>query len=67
MFKVARFVHSVNLKMYDICHISAACRVEYEIKNEQVEVFSLCKTTKCTISHISAACRIEYELKNDQS
>ena len=35
MFKVACFFHSVNLKMYDICHISAACRVEYEIKNEQ--------------------------------
>ena len=53
--------------MYVICHISAACRVEYEIKNEQSEVFSLSKPKKCTISHISAAFRIEHELKNDQS
>ena len=36
------FFHFVNQKMYE-SHISAACQIEYELKNDQSWLFSLLK------------------------
>jgi len=47
--KVNYFTLQTKKVCVDECHISAACRKEYELKNDHIWLFSLLKPEKCTM------------------